>query len=71
MHLVWTVPSKGTRVDFEDCLSLTEAHRVEIDLDKLIRHFHKMISYDAAEDRLRPNIDHFLEPLREKGLYYD
>ena len=31
--------------------------------------FHEMVSYDVAEYRLRPNIDHFLVLLREKGLY--
>jgi hypothetical protein len=60
---------RGTRVDFEDCLRLVEARREEIDIEKLINHFHEMVSYDVAEDRLRPNIDHFLELLQEKGLY--
>jgi hypothetical protein len=60
---------RGTSVDFEDCLELAEARREEIDIERLIRHFNKMVSYDVAEDRLRPNIDHFLELLREKGLY--
>ena len=60
---------RGTRVDFEDCLSLAEARREEIDIERLIRHFYEMISYDVAEQRLKPNIDHFLEILREKGLY--
>jgi len=60
---------RGTRVDFEDCLSLAEARREEIDIERLIHHFHEMVSYDVAEYRLRPNIDHFLVLLREKGLY--
>jgi hypothetical protein len=60
---------RGTRVDFEDCLGLAEARREEIDIEKLVYHFHEMVSYDVAEDRLRLNIDHFLELLREKGLY--
>jgi hypothetical protein len=60
---------RGTRVDFEDCLGLAEARQEEIDIEKLIRHFHKMVSYDVTEDRLRPNIDHFLALLREKRLY--
>ncbi len=60
---------RGTRVDFEDCLGLAEARREEIDIERLIHHFHKIVSYDVAEDRLRPNIDQFLELLREKGLY--
>ncbi|MHC4457523.1 MAG: DUF6036 family nucleotidyltransferase [Planctomycetota bacterium] len=60
---------RGTRVDFEDCLGLAEYHRAQIDIQKLIHHFRELISYDVAEDRLRPNLDHFLELLREKGLY--
>jgi len=60
---------RDTRVDFEDCLSLVETRRAEIDIGKIIRHFHEMISYDVSEDRLRPNVDYLLELLREKGLY--
>lgn len=60
---------RGTTVDYEDCLNLTEAHLTEIDMSRLIQHFYLMISYDVAEDRLKPNIDHYLELLREKGLY--
>ena len=60
---------RGTTVDFEDCLALTQARREEIDIEKLIKHFHEMIAYDVGEDRLKPNIDHFLELLREKELY--
>ena len=58
-----------TVVDFENCLNLAEARRTEIDIEKRINHFHKMVSYDVAGDRLRPNIDHFLGMLQEKGLY--
>jgi hypothetical protein len=60
---------RGASVDFEDCLSLAEARREEMDIERLIHHFNKMVSYDVAEYRLRPNIDHFLVLLREKGLY--
>jgi len=60
---------RGTQIDFEDCLDLAEAHRTEIDMNRLIRHFHEMISYDIAEERLKPNMDHFLELLRNKDLY--
>ena len=45
------------------------ARREEIDIERLVQHFHEMVSYDVAEIRLRPNIDHFVELLREKGLY--
>ncbi len=60
---------RGSRVDFEDCLMLTSAHRSLIDIDRLVAHFNEMIRYDVAEVRLKPNIDRFLELLREKGLY--
>jgi hypothetical protein len=60
---------RGTRVDFQDCLSLAEAHREEIDVERLVRHFHEMVSYDVSENRLRLNIDHYLSLLREMGLY--
>jgi hypothetical protein len=60
---------RGAAVDFEDCLELVKAHRAEIDIQRIIRHFHEIVSYDVAQDRLRPNIDRFLELLREKRLY--
>jgi hypothetical protein len=60
---------RGTNVDFEDCLALADAHRAQIDIKRLIDHFHELVSYDIAQDRLRPNIDHFVELLREKGHY--
>ena len=60
---------RGTNVDFEDCLSLVEAHGKDISIENLVCHFKKMVRYDVAQDRLMPNIDHFLELLKEKGLY--
>lgn len=60
---------RGTNVDFEDCMSLVEAHCKAIHIENLVRHFKEMIRYDVAQDRLMPNIDHFLELLKEKGLY--
>lgn len=59
---------RGTGVDFEDCLRLVEARRGEINIEMLTHHFHELVRYDVGEDRLRPNIDLFLERLREKGL---
>jgi hypothetical protein len=58
---------RGTRVDFEDCLMLATAHKEELDLHKLVAHFNEMISFDVSGDRLRSNIEHFLELLRESG----
>lgn len=56
---------RGTNVDYEDCMMLATAHKDELDIEKLTAHFHEMVSYDVAEERLRPNIDYFLGLLRE------
>lgn len=56
---------RGTRVDFEDCVMLATAHQDELDIERLVAHFHEMVAYDVAEERLRPNIEHFLELLSE------
>ncbi len=55
---------RGTKVDFEDCVMLAEAHKDTLDLERLTSHFLEMISFDVGEERLRPNIDHFLELVR-------
>lgn len=60
---------RGTPVDFEDCLMLVDAHKEKIDIEKLIEHFNELILYDVSEARLKPNIEYFLELLKEKGLY--
>jgi len=60
---------RGTRVDFEDCLALAEARISEIDVKSLVEHYEEMILYDIAELRLKPHMDHFVELLRERGLY--
>jgi hypothetical protein len=59
---------RGTKVDFDDCLALTEARISFISIDLLTERFYEMISYDVGEDRLRPNITLFIELLREKGV---
>lgn len=56
---------RGTRVDFEDCLALAVAHREQLDIGRLVAHFHEMVGYDVAEERLRPHMERFLEQLRE------
>ena len=60
---------RGTRVDFEDCLMLVNKHREKIDIKRLVEHFNELILYDVAEDRLKPNIEYFLDQLKENGLY--
>ncbi len=59
---------RGTDVDFKDCLMLTVAQRDKINIDKLVDHFHELVSYDVAQDRLRPHIDHFLHLMQEGGF---
>jgi len=60
---------RGTRVDFEDCMMLFDAHRGKIDIAKLTEHFQELLQYEVAEARLKTNIDYFLDQLRENGLY--
>jgi hypothetical protein len=59
---------RGTQVDFEDCLTLFEAHRGELDIKRLRDHFQELIQYDVNPERLRPHFDHFHRLLEEKGL---
>lgn len=56
---------RGTRVDFDDCIMLAKTHKAELDLERLVAHFHEMVSYDVAEERLKPHVDYFLKLLRE------
>jgi len=60
---------RGTRVDFEDCLMLFDVHREKIDIAQLTEHFNELILYEVADARLKPNMDYFLDQLRENGLY--
>ncbi len=60
---------RGERVDFDDCIMLAEAHKSTLDIGRLVDHFNELVSYDIASERLKPHIDHFLDRLREAGLY--
>ena len=60
---------RGTRVDFDDCVNLAEAHQATLDIQQLVHHFIDLVRYDVADHRLRPNIDHFLDLLKERGLH--
>ncbi len=60
---------RGTRVDFEDCLMLVRARRDTIDIIHLEKHFRELASYDISEDRLGQHIEHFLDLLKQEGLY--
>jgi hypothetical protein len=59
---------RGTSVDFEDCLNLVQAHSGQINLQKLGDHFNELVNYDVSEDRIRPNMDIFLNLLKNEGL---
>ncbi len=56
---------RGTPVDFNDCLMLYKAHKDEIDVESLKTHFYELLNYEVAEARLRPNIDYFIDLLKE------
>lgn len=58
---------RGTKVDFEDCLTLVISSR-SVDIDRLKRHYDELVSYDVSEQRIGPHIDHFIELLREEEL---
>ncbi len=60
---------RGTSVDYDDCLRLAEAHAAQLDLDRLRRHFLERVSSDIDTDRLRPNIDDFLNRLKERARH--
>jgi len=60
---------ESTKVDYEDCLALAEARIGEINIDKLVEHFNEMITHDISHGRLKPNIEYFIDQLREKGLH--
>jgi len=57
---------RGETVDFDDCLRLAGARKDQLDLTKLEEHWHEMVDLEIAEDRIRPNIEVFLERLNER-----
>jgi hypothetical protein len=60
---------RGTQVDVDDSLMLVRARRDRVDVDRLIAHFHELASYDISEARVASHLAHFIELLREEGLY--
>lgn len=60
---------RGTMIDFDDCLKLVDAHRDQLNIDRLIRHFNEMVVYDTSVERLKHHIEVFADRLRENGLY--
>jgi hypothetical protein len=60
---------RGSRVDYDDCVMLIRAHISQLNIDTLVEHFKELISYDIAEERIKTNIDHLLERLKDEGIY--
>jgi len=60
---------RGSSVDVEDCLLLVKAKRQDIDLDVLAKRFHETTSYDVSQDRVNKNFTHFVQFLKQQGLY--
>jgi len=61
---------RGTGVDFEDCLLLVKSRLGNIDLERLVGHYRKLVSYDIAEARVGvQHIDLFIGLLRKENLY--
>jgi hypothetical protein len=67
--LISTKLFRGAGVDYDDCLALVKAHRMEIDVLRLVAHFNEMAGYDVSEERVKRNLEIFISMLREGGLY--
>lgn len=55
---------RGTTVDIDDCISLVEAKREEIDLALLEKRYKETASYETAEERVNKNLESFLRKLK-------
>jgi len=60
---------RGSGVDFEDCLALVKAKESVIDLGLLKARFLETSSYNVSEERMKKNLDSFLEVLKKEGIY--
>ena len=60
---------RGSRVDFEDCLMLVKERKDKIDIKRIESHFKKLALYDISEERIVKHIEHFIDLLREEGIY--
>jgi hypothetical protein len=60
---------RGTGVDFEDCLMLVKAHKDNIDIKRVERHFKKLAGHDISEKRITTYIEDFLDLLKKEGLH--
>lgn len=59
---------RGATVDFEDCLMLVKAHKEEIDIKYLEKHYEKMAGYDVGEERILKHFESFMQLLEKEGM---
>ncbi|MFC2164723.1 DUF6036 family nucleotidyltransferase [Acidobacteriota bacterium] len=57
-----------SRVDLDDCKVLFLNKREEIDMKKLGERFNETVKYDVSEERIKKNLEIFIEFLREEGV---
>jgi len=48
---------------------LFRAHREKVNITELVEYFNELLLYEVAETRLKPNMDYFIDQLKENGLY--
>ena len=65
--LIITKLFRGTAVDFDDCMAHAKGRRGSLDLGRLEKRFRETASYAVGEDRVKKNLDIFLERLKEEG----
>lgn len=57
---------RGSEVDFQDCAHLIEAHKDEINIEKLKMHFFELLSYHSVgEERVKGHWETFEKRLKE------
>jgi len=56
---------RGSAVDIEDCLSLINAKKKEIDLKFLEDRFKETASFDVSEERVNKNLKYFLRDIKQ------
>jgi hypothetical protein len=57
---------RGSRVDFDDCLTLLEARHGQIDLRRLEEDFKEAAKYQIGEQRHYKTLEIFMEQARER-----
>jgi len=57
---------RGNQVDFEDCITLYEGKKSQINIDILKARFKETASYDISEDRVMKNLQIFLGKIKKE-----